>query len=115
MPSPSWRKFYELLIRNSPPQAELYHWGDVDAGGYRIARNIFEVAKSLDRKIKLHCMNPNKLPLDYRLRELDSKEVTEMQKIAVSCEWHEEQSGISKSPYAFEQEILDLSIPLQNY
>ncbi|MDD4926707.1 MAG: DUF2220 family protein [Methylotenera sp.] len=115
MPSPSWRKFYELLIRNSPPQSELYHWGDVDAGGYRIARNIFEVAKSLDRKIKLHCMNPNKLPLNYRLRELDSKEITEMQKIAVSCEWYEEQSGISKSPYAFEQEILDLSIPLQNY
>lgn len=111
MPSPSWRKFYEMLIRNSPPQCQLYHWGDVDAGGYRIAKNIFVVAKFFERKLKLHCMNPSDLPLQYHLRKLDPKEIAEMQNIADSCGWYEEQSGVSKSPYAFEQEILDLNIP----
>lgn len=111
MPSPSWKQFYGMLIRNAPLDCKLYHWGDIDAGGYRISKNISEVAKQSGRKIKLHCMNPDALPVKFHLRKLDSKEVQEMQKIAISCDWQEESIGMSKSPYAFEQEILDLTLP----
>lgn len=111
MPSPSWKQFYGMLIHNAPLDCQLYHWGDVDAGGYRISKNISEVAKLAGRKIKLHRMNPDTLPLKYHLRKLDSKELLEMQKIAKFCDWQEECVGISNSPYAFEQEILDLVLP----
>lgn len=112
MPSPSWRKFYGMLIRNAPSHCEIYHWGDVDAGGYRIAKNIFNTAKLNGRGMKLHSMNPNHLPHQYHLRKLENNEILEMQKNAILCGWDQEYLGIAISPYAFEQEILNLSIPL---
>lgn len=43
----------ERLLESSP-QAVIYHWGDIDAGGVRIFRNIEE---RLGRQIRPHLMN----------------------------------------------------------
>jgi len=37
MPSPSWRAMYVRLLQNLMSAVPVYHWGDVDEGGFRIA------------------------------------------------------------------------------
>ena len=37
MPSPAWRALYGRLLAGLPPDVPVYHWGDIDEGGFRIA------------------------------------------------------------------------------
>ena len=40
MPSPSWKRVYRLLLTSLPVEARVFHWGDIDAGGFRIADHL---------------------------------------------------------------------------
>ena len=40
MPSPSWCRAYLSILEMLPRQIPLYHWGDIDQGGFRIAAHI---------------------------------------------------------------------------
>lgn len=37
MPSPAWRAMYVRLLTALPADVSVYHWGDLDEGGFRIA------------------------------------------------------------------------------
>jgi len=37
MPSPKWCAMYDRLIATLPSHVDIFHWGDVDEGGFRIA------------------------------------------------------------------------------
>lgn len=37
MPSPSWRRAFATVVRDVDPDVPIYHWGDIDEGGFRIA------------------------------------------------------------------------------
>jgi hypothetical protein len=37
MPSPAWRAMYVRLLSSLPPDVPVFHWGDIDEGGFRIA------------------------------------------------------------------------------
>lgn len=49
MPSPSWCKAYRLLLLSLPADVPVYHWGDVDEGGFRIAAHIRQECTPRDR------------------------------------------------------------------
>ena len=40
MPSPSWCRAYITILKSVPVQIPVYHWGDIDQGGFRIAAYI---------------------------------------------------------------------------
>lgn len=40
MPSPSWCKAYARILDVLPESIPVYHWGDIDQGGFRIAAHI---------------------------------------------------------------------------
>lgn len=40
MPSPSWCRAYARILNSLSESIPLYHWGDIDQGGFRIAAHI---------------------------------------------------------------------------
>ena len=40
MPSPSWCRAYARILDAIPMSVPVYHWGDIDQGGFRIAAHI---------------------------------------------------------------------------
>lgn len=40
MPSPSWCRAYATILESIPSHISVYHWGDIDQGGFRIAAHI---------------------------------------------------------------------------
>jgi hypothetical protein len=40
MPSPSWCRAYSAILDCIPEQTPVYHWGDIDQGGFRIAAHL---------------------------------------------------------------------------
>jgi len=39
-PSPSWCRAYASMLKSLPEQIPVYHWGDIDQGGFRIAAHV---------------------------------------------------------------------------
>jgi hypothetical protein len=40
MPSPTWCRAYARILESIPVHIPVYHWGDIDQGGFRIAAHI---------------------------------------------------------------------------
>ncbi len=40
MPSPSWCRAYSAILASIPERTPVYHWGDIDQGGFRIAAHL---------------------------------------------------------------------------
>lgn len=111
MPSPSWRRFYRRMLEQLPSHSRLFHWGDIDAGGYRIAAKIAEVCREQNRLLELHMMNPEKLPKELCRRSLLEQEVRQMQRIAQKMGWMDLAEAVLAQPNAYEQEALELALP----
>lgn len=111
MPSPSWRRFYGRLLKDLPENCHIWHWGDVDGGGFRIATRIDGVCREQGRVLGLHMMNPALLPTGRSRRSLDARERSEMERIAQQMGWTNELNGIASHPSAYEQEALELILP----
>lgn len=58
MPSPAWRALYGRILDALPAQTGLYHWGDIDVGGFRIANRIARTARAHGRTLQPWLMEP---------------------------------------------------------
>jgi hypothetical protein len=108
MPSPSWRRAFRTVLLNLPDKTPVSHWGDVDAGGFRIANKL-----AIDCA---ECGHPLRLTLmDIAPRQTRKKlSAREVQTIAAICErwgWLAEAEAVSKHKSAIEQEGVDLNSP----
>ena len=56
MPSPSWAKAYSRVLDGLPDAARVYHWGDHDEGGFRIAARMSAICASTGRTLLQWCM-----------------------------------------------------------
>lgn len=59
MPSPSWVRAYRRLLAGAPASAAIYHWGDHDEGGFRIAAYLASVCRGEAR-----CLQPWQMHAD---------------------------------------------------
>lgn len=115
MPSPSWRRAYKQLL-DACPNAKLLHFGDMDAGGFRIADLIAAVAESAGRSLALHQMDgsdqdPSTLVASAR-KSLSDSEIAQVQKISAKRGWARESAWMTSHPSAFEQEFLNVELPI---
>ncbi|HCF6352942.1 TPA: DUF2399 domain-containing protein [Pseudomonas aeruginosa] len=108
MPSPSWKKVYRLILRDFPPGKNIYHWGDIDGGGFRIANHLAKCCELEGRRLSLHRMNAALMPGGTRSsREISTMERVRMIEICKLWGWAVEGEGIGVQ--AFEQESLDVN------
>jgi Uncharacterized protein conserved in bacteria C-term(DUF2220) len=66
MPSPAWRAMYATVLRDVPAGTPVYHWGDLDEGGFRIAARIAKDAAMAGHSLKPWRMHPDDVPQERR-------------------------------------------------
>ncbi len=103
MPSPAWREMYRRLLRGLPESTQVFHWGDVDEGGFRIASVLSKDARSVGQTLHPWRMHPDNIPLDQR-RPASVGSLERMRRFAEAAGWADIGSAIEKAGFTVEQE-----------
>lgn len=105
MPNPPWREMYIRLLQSIPTTVPVYHWGDVDEGGFRIASVLAQDANKAGHKIKPWRMNPEDVPVELRTPASEST-VNKMVYYAESSGWSFLADAIREAKFTVEQETI---------
>lgn len=113
MPSPSWKRVYKILLSALPIAAKVFHWGDMDAGGLRIADHLAACAEQCGHSLRLHSMPSEDLfPASaIARRELVHAEIDQIERICRSRRWDKASEWIVKHRVAVEQESVQIAWP----
>lgn len=103
MPSPSWSAMYDRLLASLPADVQIFHWGDVDEGGFRIAAFIAQLVGARHRSLKAWKMKPSEVPESQR-REASGKVIERMRRYAQAAGWHDIATDILEHRFVAEQE-----------
>lgn len=113
MPSPAWRAAYARILQRLPPQLPIYHWGDIDEGGFRIAAVLAATAQIAGRRVLPWMMSPAELPPDVvkQAKVSPASLLAAMLRWAERCGWDGLAAQLQRQPMQLEQESLDPVLP----
>lgn len=112
MPSPAWRALYGRILRALPTSVVVYHWGDIDEGGFRIAAALSSVATQSGKTLRPWLMSPELIPAVGRnARQPTSATLAEMVRWASKAGWNQVAEDLQKTPVQVEQESIDPTYP----
>lgn len=112
MPSPAWRAFFSRLLGSLPVDCSLYHWGDIDEGGFRIAAQLATVANADGRTVLPWLMSPQ--DLDTAALDAEAPSAACLKKMtywADKAGWPQIASALQRTPIRIEQEAIDPRFP----
>lgn len=107
MPSPSWRAAYRRVLERVEPSVPLYHWGDIDRGGFRIAATI-RACMPVGRTLRPWRMDAAALE-GAPLKPAPRAWADEMARFARKAGW--EELAADMAAQTCEQEGLDITLP----
>lgn len=107
MPSPSWGKAYIQILSQLPKATSVYHWGDHDEGGFRIAARIAQFAAQLGRPIKPWSMESS--AWENSGQKASEEQLRSMVRGALKAGWQDLAAELK--PVLLEQEGQPLSLP----
>ena len=113
MPSPAWRRAYVRLLRSLPPDMPVWHWGDIDEGGFRIAAVLADTVSATGHRLQPWRMSPAALARSA----LPGVYVPDAAVLGAMCRWAERAGwdGIAAElrshPLCLEQEALPAELP----
>jgi len=110
MPAPSFMIFYERLLQELGDR-RLYHWGDIDPGGFRVAACLARAAARVGRRLSLWQMDSSRFQPDLAYRQLTHTDISEMRRICNNYGWIQEAAALEVSRHGFEQEALPALLP----
>ena len=106
MPSPSWKRAYGVFLQALPKTKQVYHWGDIDVGGFRIAAHIAKCCADHGRSLHLHGMRTDAIPPGtVSRRDLDPAARREILRICDCWQWKAEADALGG--LAIEQEAME--------
>lgn len=105
MPTPAWRNMYVRLLTSLPIDVPVYHWGDVDEGGFRIAAILAQDARSVGHILQPWSMHPSNVPVQLR-RSAKESTLTRMKYFANLAGWSQLGDAVSAAKFTAEQEGL---------
>lgn len=108
MPSPAWRAMYTRLLGSLPPATEVFHWGDVDEGGFRIAAVIASAAQTAGFVLQPYSMSPEDIPPEMRMTA-SARTLERIQHFASAAGWPDLGRLVLKAGFVAEQESLERS------
>lgn len=114
MPSPAWRRACARIIAGLPATATLYHWGDIDEGGFRIAAALADVARDAGRTLQPWRMSMSSLrqAMDEDARRQPTPStLAAMQRWARRAGWDDVAEDLAHQPMQLEQERLEIVLP----
>lgn len=105
MPNLPWRAMYARILKNLPTDVPVYHWGDIDEGGFRIASVLAQEALRAGHVIKPWQMHPDNVPVEHR-RPASANTVNKMVHFAEVAGWTSLGEAIAVAKFTVEQESL---------
>lgn len=106
MPSPAWRAMYMRLLLSLPLATPIFHWGDVDEGGFRIASTIAVVTKAAGFKLQPYAMSPADVPTAMRVKA-SARTLERIHHFACAANWPELGQSVLEAGFVAEQESLE--------
>jgi hypothetical protein len=106
MPSPAWKAMYGRLLESLPLTTPVYHWGDVDEGGFRIASTIAAVAGRAGFSLQPYRMSPEDVPLEMRVKA-SARTLERIHHFACAAGWPELGQAMRHAEFIAEQEALE--------
>src|SRR5690606_7923222 len=113
MPSPAWRALYRRIVAGLPDTTDLYHWGDIDEGGFRIAATLGTDVCREGRTLRHWLMSPDTIGKQAPRREATSSALARMAYWADKAGWEEIGVDLLKQGFRLEQEALEPVLPGQ--
>ncbi|KIQ27747.1 Wadjet anti-phage system protein JetD domain-containing protein [Xanthomonas campestris] len=113
MPSPAWRRAYAKALNGLAANVPVFHWGDIDQGGFRIAAVIAETAAAVGRKCHPWLMSPRDIPqyLKALAPRATAGALSAMKLSAERAGWNTVSADLTSEPILLEQEALDAAMP----
>lgn len=108
MPSPAWRAMYTRLLESLPAATPVFHWGDVDEGGFRIASTIAVVTKQAGFKLQPYAMSPDDVPIAMRVKA-SARTLERIHHFACAADWPDLGRSLLEAGFVAEQEALERS------
>lgn len=113
MPSPAWRAAYARILACLASMLPVYHWGDIDEGGFRIAAKLAETAAAAGRQLQPWRMSPDALA-DVACAAAATPTPAQLARMcawARRAGWDEAASALQARPLRLEQEQLEPQLP----
>lgn len=107
MPSPSWGQAYVRILSSLEHKPPIYHWGDHDEGGFRIAARIAQFATQSGCRLQPWSMEASRWP--DRGQDAKAEQHRAMKRNAARAGWAELADQLA--PVLFEQEGQPLNLP----
>jgi hypothetical protein len=114
MPSPAWRGFFSRLLATLPAESALYHWGDIDEGGFRIAAQLATIANACGRRLLPWLMSPQDIAMPVETARAEPPSAASLKKMmswAGQAGWPQVAEALAETPIRIEQEALDARLP----
>lgn len=105
MPTPAWRAMYVRLLKDLPVGVPVYHWGDIDEGGFRIAATLAYEANGAGHTLKPWLMHPDDVPLERRTVAKPGT-LMRIKYFAAAAGWAELGESVAEAGFTVEQEGL---------
>ena len=105
MPSPAWRAMYIRILATLPSDVPVYHWGDIDEGGFRIAATLAQDARAVGHSIQAWSMHPEGVPADLR-RKATPHTLERIRHFANAAGWTDLGEAVAIAGFTVEQEGL---------
>jgi hypothetical protein len=107
----SWTAAYRGVLHALPADCVVWHWGDIDAGGLRIASHLAQACAEEGRKLQLHSMDwraPSEIAAG---RSFAPSEVKQIETICTHWGWDAEREAVANATHPIEQEELPAAWP----
>jgi len=111
MPSPAWRGLYRRILAGLPTEAAVYHWGDIDEGGFRIAAALAASAREEGRILHPWRMSPLHARHVAAVGAPSAASTARAAHWARVAGWDAVALELEESPLQLEQEALDPVLP----
>jgi hypothetical protein len=105
MPSPSWRAMYVRLLQGISITVPVYHWGDIDEGGFRIAATLAKTAATAGHNLLPWKMHPDDVPHECR-KTTSAHTLTRIKYFAMQAGWSKLGEAVAEAGFVVEQEAL---------
>jgi hypothetical protein len=110
MPSPAWRRAYTVVLNGIGRETPIFHWGDIDRGGFRVARKLAQDVSAAGRHLipwRMTSSPDEEVPS----RPASAAHVDEMVRVANEIGWTEIARDLRVSQIFVEQEAFELRLP----
>jgi hypothetical protein len=114
MPARSWTAAYVRVLRSVPASCRCMHWGDIDAGGFRIAAHLARTCAAVDRQLSLHSMVWRPIGESNGRSTFPSSDLRQIADICGRWGWEIEGRAIIGEAYPIEQEELPAVWPTES-